>query len=549
MMEDDDAISAVSSDSAAVMPPCSEPSTRLSCSIGTDSDNDDVLSPVGSSTDSDNDDVLSAVSSDFDGLDSSTSSPSSPPPLSDITKSMVRSLNAIDAQYEERLHMNLVIMVALSAASALSIGTGCSGIDVIMPAIAILLQELCHHFALPGVCWSQAFACECVVSKQRWLRDVMQATTVFTDLLHLARDAKGFDFVEQRVRRLQKVFTFTCGFSCKSVSRANMFRSQFQDCLRQNSGTTGKTFRAAMRIIALCQPILVWLENVAGLSQGDREYVVKELERLGYVVVTVISDLRHHGIPCRRLRIWFLACLMPGVDRVQRTLLQNTATALELALRRDPLSINRFLKTRMDTDFQDLDVAQIKKQSKREKKNPKWKDLHKNIWTQWRQTRNSGSTGRGFPKHWKAMMHRYRFTARERDICRLEISLHRSEHESDGSDHIFFDTSQSAHRVPRGRNECCTILPSGRILVAQDHEVRPLFGVEALALQGVDLASLPNAAAAVHFSPAFMTDVAGNAYSTPQACLACFISLCIFDLPNSQVEVRLRRNAATANLR
>lgn len=72
-MEDDDAISAVSSDSAAVMPPCSEPSTRLSCSIGTDSDNDDVLSPVGYSTDSDNDDVLSAVSSDFDGLDSSTS--------------------------------------------------------------------------------------------------------------------------------------------------------------------------------------------------------------------------------------------------------------------------------------------------------------------------------------------------------------------------------------------------------------------------------------------------------------------------------------------
>ena len=65
-----------------------------------------------------------------------------------------------------------------------------------------------------------------------------------------------------------------------------------------------------MQLIALLLPILVWLENVSGLSDADRSTVVAELEALGYCVVVVVSNLAGHGIRSRRVRVWFLACFV-----------------------------------------------------------------------------------------------------------------------------------------------------------------------------------------------------------------------------------------------
>ena len=241
---------------------------------------------------------------------------------------------------------------------------------------------------------------------------------------------------------------------------------------------------------------------------------------------------------------------MPRGENEGKCERQAAATALEQALRSHPLAINRFLIDRTDPAFSNLD-AQIQTKVRRKSTKMKWKVLHKNLWSQLRKdTPRAGCRfGNGsMPPHWLRMIKRYHFTAREIDICRMQLAKHRRLH-GVRRHTVFFDVSQSAHRVPRGVNACCTILPSGRILVAQDDAVRPLFGVEALALQGLDLSSLPNAAASARFSHSFLTDVAGNAYSTPQACLACFISLCIFDLPRCEADISLRRTLAAARTR
>ena len=77
-------------------------------------------------------------------------------------------------------------------------------------------------------------------------------------------------------------------------------------------------------------PIMVFMENVQGLSKADRAQVVQELEQLGYIVATITSDLRWHGVPCRRVRVWLLACLMPGASDEEKA---RTQAAAERALR------------------------------------------------------------------------------------------------------------------------------------------------------------------------------------------------------------------------
>ena len=107
-----------------------------------------------------------------------------------------------------------------------------------------------------------------------------------------------------------------------------------------------------MKLIALLLPILVWLENVSGLSDADRSTVVAELEALGYCVVVVVSNLADHGIPSRRVRVWFLACLMffPMSDE-RRHAMQQHADAIEVSLRRSPSSLSMFIMKPDDEDF------------------------------------------------------------------------------------------------------------------------------------------------------------------------------------------------------
>jgi len=114
---------------------------------------------------------------------------------------------------------------------------------------------------------------------------------------------------------------------------------------------------------------------------------------------------------------------------------------------------------------------------------------------------------------------------------------------------ILYDVSQSANRIPRGVAVGPTILPNGKMVIAQypGQEPRPLFGIEALALQGFNLSMLPEEAAEVaksSFNGRFYLDAAGNAYSVPQAQLAVFVAMCIFELPADLGEVAERRAAA-----
>ena len=92
------------------------------------------------------------------------------------------------------------------------------------------------------------------------------------------------------------------------------------------------------------------------------------------------------------------------------------------------------------------------------------------------------------------------FTVREKDLIRLELAHNMKDYDKEEGEFILYDVSHSANRIPRGVAVGPTILPNGKLVIVQypgHPEPRPLFGIEALALQGFNLSMLPEEAAEV----------------------------------------------------
>ena len=146
----------------------------------------------------------------------------------------------------------------------------------------------------------------------------------------------------------------------------------------------------------------------------------------------------------------------------------------------------------------------------------------------WKTHRQKGGAIPRFPTRWKEMFDRYHCTRREVDSCLLDIARHPKHHES--YQMVFFNVSRSANIMSHKCGAGPTILPSGKMLISYNDVARPLFGVEALALQGIHASMLPIVTQLLKhsFDSRFLRHAAGNAFSSPQSQLGLVISLCVF---------------------
>ena len=83
---------------------------------------------------------------------------------------------------------------------------------------------------------------------------------------------------------------------------ANALRKSFAG-LKAGKGTTSVTYRAAWKVACVKRPFFIFSENVEGLNNKSREQVIKEFEKLGYVMVVCQSDGQEHGLNQRRVRV------------------------------------------------------------------------------------------------------------------------------------------------------------------------------------------------------------------------------------------------------
>lgn len=122
--------------------------------------------------------------------------------------------------------------------------------------------------------------------------------TNFPDTLLIESDIKEVDFSQ-----LDRIDVLTAGFPCQS----------FSVCGKQKgfSDDRGNLFFEIMRAADVLQPSIIFLENVANLTEHDKgktfNVIHNELVSRGYVIRYLIADACDYGIPQHRTRTYIVA--------------------------------------------------------------------------------------------------------------------------------------------------------------------------------------------------------------------------------------------------
>ncbi len=188
----------------------------------------------------------------------------------------------------------------------LSVGTLCSGLDIVKPLLVALVQALKQQYGDLGINVLFKFGCESDPEVRR-VRGKVADDTCYEDVYRLPPD-------------IDTVCMIVAGFSCKSVSSQN---NKPRSILRVDGDdplcSSGNTFNAILEYVAAKQPELVILENVMGLLRkiplsecdGDErprniDIVIKKLASCGYHVGHTLVN-SYPVLPHRRVRVYIWA--------------------------------------------------------------------------------------------------------------------------------------------------------------------------------------------------------------------------------------------------
>jgi len=204
-----------------------------------------------------------------------------------------------------------------------TVGTACSGSDVVMVALSELSEFWAETFGTK-ISIRHVFSCESDVGKQNWIRrQFPDCESIISDTAHLSGDFAPLAGSSQLVK-LQSVDLYIAGFICKSRARNNPNRAQNKHCVQTGEGLTGESFKSVVGFVERHRPRAALLENVDQLAEGetpgsaegsDAEWITKFFKRIGYNCEYYHIVARLYGSFPRRDRLFWLA-LRSDVQKV-----------------------------------------------------------------------------------------------------------------------------------------------------------------------------------------------------------------------------------------
>lgn len=201
------------------------------------------------------------------------------------------------------------------AKTGITIGTACSGTDIIVLVLEALSQFWASEYGVQ-VPLRQAFACESQESVQAFLcQQFPSCEVVFQDVADLAKDhAPACALQAHRLSRVSRVSLFSAGFVCKSRSKFNMHCSANLGCVQSGEDLTGQSWQHVSAYIKHHRPLCVLLECVSDLDQqvpetgiSDTQFIVRWLEDNNYGAAAFKVEATAHGSVARRERTFWVA--------------------------------------------------------------------------------------------------------------------------------------------------------------------------------------------------------------------------------------------------
>ena len=195
----------------------------------------------------------------------------------------------------------------------LSLGTACSGTDVLIRVVGLHLRK---WKALFNFCFRirHMFSCEIIDWKCRFIRDHWTPEAVFPDVTRLGNH-KAQD-IDGTWRVVPSPLLFACGIECDSVSKLNVNAHRHRACIEHGSDKTGSTAQGTIGFVKAHKPLSVILENVSSLGTKDSETGKSNLQMLvelfngmGYAVWHSLVTAGKHGFPQSRERTYIVCVL------------------------------------------------------------------------------------------------------------------------------------------------------------------------------------------------------------------------------------------------
>jgi site-specific DNA-cytosine methylase len=246
--------------------------------------------------------------------------PQVPPSPAGMSEHIPISLCLLRAQFAKlsgndklRLRVGLTELAA-STDGQITLGTGCSGTDLIVAA----LQD-------SFVFWNQMFgaelevdhkfSCESSEFKQDFIDAVFSPPHLYPELKELANrtavDTNGIDAI------IENIVLWACGVECDSISGLNKARVENFDCIAEaKESRTGGTGKSCMDFVHVHRPPVFILENVknlqvAGKSGKSNLAILIGLANMsGYILIDMLLNSLHFGIPQQRERFYMIGVLV-----------------------------------------------------------------------------------------------------------------------------------------------------------------------------------------------------------------------------------------------
>lgn len=227
------------------------------------------------------------------------------------------------------------------------IGTLFSGSDIAMfvAHYQCVLWRKVHGVNIEPKCVFQA---ELDEDKRRHLISHTPALHTFGDVAQLTSQRRLHCYRTQQDVLLPWAHTLIAGFPCTSRSKMNKSAHTHKTCVQDAVGTTGTGFASTKAVIALQRPRLIILENVPALqekpdpeSMSDAEYIVAELQALGYWSKWFCFDAKEFGSLASRQRIYLVGVLHLPQSAIKEA--ESFAHEVFCAVKHDPLESSAFV--------------------------------------------------------------------------------------------------------------------------------------------------------------------------------------------------------------
>ena len=396
----------------------------------------------------------------------------------------------------------------------ISIGTMCSGSEMYITSLGEL-QAVIRAAVGVEIYLDHAWSCEWVRWKREWIWRNFAPRRIFVDAADLCQLDGAYDDVSGSKQVVETVGVLIAGFSCKDASLLNVHHKARKECIKSGEGTTGSTFRYVINVVKLQQPLLVILENVAGLTnQGDSgmsnlDYVKEAFAAIGYSFVWRVFNAADAGAPSTRRRLYMTAyrscqalvgevAAQAGVDDAVDRICQAA----------EQHHIDDFL-------FADAVVpAWAPSHAARDSSRDSWKEEHPSLWEKVEFAADKSRYHESLAENpnFKAL------SERQRDLLLLRLCSFAFPGPASGV--IGVNTSCKLSRY----SACLpTQLPTSQYWLVDRSRLQ--LGAEAIALQGADLVDLPACRPGGPFTNRQLQNLAGNAFHVWQF-VVWFLATC-----------------------